>query len=61
MNLLTDTKLAVTVSVAGERTEVEAAAAGAIQKKPKKKKRCNSILTSVRLGFSAGCAYSSQI
>lgn len=55
MNLLTDTKLAVTVTVAGERTEVEAAAAGAIQP------HCNSILTSVRLGFSAGCAYSSQI
>lgn len=36
MNLLTDTKLAVTVTVAGERTEVEAAAAGAIKKNPKK-------------------------
>lgn len=60
MNLLTDTKLAVTVTVAGERTEVEAAAAGAIQKR-KKNPHCNSILTSVRLGFSAGCAYSSQI
>lgn len=57
MHLLTDTKLAVTMTVAGESTEVEAAAAGAIQKK----KSCNSILTSVRLGFSAGCAYSSQI
>lgn len=30
-------------------------------KKEKKKPHCNSILTSVRLGFSAGCAYSSQI
>lgn len=30
-------------------------------KKKKKTPHCNSILTSVRLGFSAGCAYSSQI